>query len=217
MKPIYKNYSVKTSCPDCGGAITTYEPRDSGRELGTYVIDSRHEYEGKAYTRILYILMRCANCGRAGLAKIHDTGQVIDGKLEWFFPNALNHVSLPKGIPEGVIEEFKEAELCASVGAWRAASALFRSCLEKLLKVNGYNKGNLADKINMATGDGIITAARRQKAHDDIRVLGNDVMHDEWREITEEEVELSHHYIHRILEDFYDDRETVESILKLKK
>jgi hypothetical protein len=123
---------------------------------------------------------------------------------------------LPDTVPEGIVKEFHEAELCASVEAWRGASALYRSVLEKTLKDNGYKKGSLADKIDEAAADGVITAARSRRAHEDVRVLGNDVLHDEWREVTEEEVDLAHHYAQRILEDLYDDRPSVEAILTKK-
>jgi hypothetical protein len=46
--------------------------------------------------------------------------------------------------------------------------------------------------------------------------LGNDVPHDDWREITKDEFDDAHHYSQRILEDLYDDRVTVEKILKAK-
>jgi hypothetical protein len=42
------------------------------------------------------------------------------------------------------------------------------------------------------------------------------VLHDDWREISEEEVEDSHRYTQRIIEDLYDDRPTVEAILVSK-
>lgn len=71
-------------------------------------------------------------------------------------------------------------------------------------------------RIDAAATDGIITGPRQKKAHADIRVLGNDVLHDEWRKVGPEEVELTHHYAQRVLEDFYDDRPTVEAILKQK-
>ena len=93
------------------------------------------------------------------------------------------------------------------------SSALLRSTLEKALKANGYTKSSLEQKIDDAASDGVITAARKQKAHEDIRVLGNEVVHDEWRAVDEEEVEAALHYAQRILEDLYDDRDAVEGIL----
>jgi uncharacterized membrane protein YebE (DUF533 family) len=121
---------------------------------------------------------------------------------------------MPNGTPAGISAEYREAELCASTGAWRGASALLRSALEKTLSENGYVGGPLAARIDAAAADGVITAARKQRAHDDVRVLGNDVLHDAWRVVTEEEYSAAHHYVQRIVEDFYDHRAEVEAALK---
>jgi len=86
--------------------------------------------------------------------------------------------------------------------------------LEKTLIENGYPKGSLKDRIDEAAKDGVITAARQKRAHDDVRVLGNDVLHDEWRELTEDEYDAAHYYAQRIIEDFYDSRAEVEALLK---
>jgi hypothetical protein len=75
---------------------------------------------------------------------------------------------------------------------------------------------NLKKRIDAAAADGVITAARQKKAHDDVRSLGNDVLHEDWREVTDDEVENAHRYAQRILEDLYDDRTTVEKILTQK-
>jgi hypothetical protein len=126
-------------------------------------------------------------------------------------------------VPPDIQGEFREAERCTAFKANRAASALFRSVLEKTLKANGYTKGNdpslrdLQKRIDAAAADGVITDARRKRAHDNIRSLGNDVLHDDWREVTADEVEDSHRYTQRILEDLYDDRPTVEALLTAKK
>lgn len=94
-----------------------------------------------------------------------------------------------------------------------AAIALLRSALEKTLQTNGYARGTLPAKIDEAAADGVITAARSQKAHEDIRVLGNEVVHDEWRAVTEDEGQSALHYTQRVLEDLCDDRDPVERIL----
>ena len=98
----------------------------------------------------------------------------------------------------------------------------FRSALEKTLKINGYVKSNdpglrdLQKRIDAAAADGVITQARQKRAHDDVRALGNDVLHDDWREVSPEEVAAAHHYTQRTIEDFYDDRATVEAVLIAK-
>jgi Domain of unknown function (DUF4145) len=133
---------------------------------------------------------------------------------EAFYPACTELAALPTDVPPDIVAEYREAELCASVGAYRAGSALLRSVLEKTLQANGYKTGSLASRINDAAKDGVITAARRQRAHDDIRVLGNDVLHDPWREVKEPEYSDAHHYSQRILEDFYDHRAEVLVTLK---
>jgi hypothetical protein len=218
MPAIFKDLNVRSPCPDCDGAVTTFELKDATRgEHETIIVDGQHTYKGQSFNRVLYMLLRCAGCHRAGLAKVHDNGHVTDGVMEWFFPAPMDRAQLPSAVPAGIQAEYREAELCASVGAWRAASGLLRSTLEKTLKDNGYTKGTLEAKIDQAAGDGIITESRRKRAHEDIRVLGNDVLHDEWREVTEEEYSLAHHYLQRVLEDFYDDRPAVLAILAAKK
>ncbi len=216
MRTKYINGNIRSRCPDCGGAVTTFEYKDAQHEFGTVIVNKQHVFKGQNFSRILYKMLRCAGCGRGGVAMIHDSGRVIDGVLETFYPVSVENVEIPDNVPAKITAEFREAELCASFGAWRAASAMLRSALEKTLNENGYKKGVLRDKVDKAADDGIITEARRKRAHGDIRVLGNDVLHDEWREVKEEEANAAHHYTQRILEDFYDERDSVEEILKEK-
>lgn len=210
------NYGVSAHCPVCL-AVTSFD------QMGTCNVDGPHPYKGKTYGRVLYVFSHCARCGRGGLATIHDNGSPPSAVLESFFPFSIDAAPLPKAVPPDIQAEFREAERCASLGANRAGSALFRSVLEKTLKANGYIKSNdpslrdLQKRIDAAAADGVITDARRKRAHDDVRSLGNDVLHDDWREITNEEVEDSHRYTQRILEDLYDDRATVEAVLVAKK
>ena len=214
MRAEYVRGNVRAPCPGCNGSVSTFEFREAAREFGYAIRDGVHGFRGNQYIRIIYRLLRCAGCGRGGLATIHDKGQEAEGVLEDFYPFSLELAPLPGGIPEGVVSEYREAELCASFGAWRAASALLRSALEKTLRANGYVKGSLESRIEEAASHGVITAARQRRAHENVRVLGNDILHDEWREVTEEEYEAGHRYVQRILEDFYDQRVEVEAILK---
>lgn len=66
---------------------------------------------------------------------------------------------------------------------------------------------------DVAAKDRIITETRQKRAHENIRVLGNDILHDDWREVLQEEFAEAHKYAQRIREDFYDDRPTVETRL----
>jgi len=97
--------------------------------------------------------------------------------------------------------------------AFRAATTLLRSALENTFKVGGYRERDLRASIDAAARDGLITAARRQHIHTDVRRLGNDIVHDEWRPVDQEEFELARTYVVWILEDLYADRLTVEAQL----
>ena len=164
----------------------------------------------------VYVLLRCASCGRGALATLLMEMGAAGVILEAFSPLTVQPATLPKDTPKDIVAEVREAERCAAVGGWRAASAMLRSALEKTLKTNGYTKGDLKNKINEAAADGVITASRQQRAHDEVRDLGNDVLHDEWRPVDEGEYDSSHLYTQRVIEDFYDSRAQVEAVLKAK-
>ena len=199
--------------PDCGG-LSTFESRTEGRYYGR--IERQGEFFGPAGPGQLkvYQFVRCAGCARGGLST------VLVGRggsvLEAFSPRCVESAPLPSGAPEDIVAEVREAESCAAVGAWRAASAMLRSALEKTLKSNGYTKGDLKNKIDEAAADGVITASRQQRAHDEVRDLGNDVLHDKWRVVDEPEYDSSHLYTQRVIEDFYDSRPQVEEVLRKK-
>ncbi len=101
--------------------------------------------------------------------------------------------------------------------AWAPSHGVGQSSREGPRAHSALGSSNLETRINAAAEDDILHETRRKRAHEDIRALGNDVLHDEWREVTAEEVEVAHHYAQRILEDFYDDRSVVEATLKTKK
>jgi len=210
--------NVAAKCPDCGDT-TTFEPRYNGSNLGVLSYQTKLKKPGSLTNfagHISYQLLRCARCGRGAMSKV--TGfDGEQGELEEFWPIAVDNVSIPAGVPKDIESEYREAEKCIAFGAYRAASALLRSTLEKALKANGYtSQKNLQQKIDEAAADGILTATLQKRSHDEIRDLGNDVLHDEYRQIEKDEVTASHHYVHRILEAFYDHRPTVEATLKAK-
>jgi hypothetical protein len=221
VPPELRDRIVVAMCPNCA-TQTSFERGFGGGEFGVISLPTDLERDGMSNATLHYRLHRCAGCGRGALAKIYDTTR-NDGThaltLAEFFPQAVNPAAIPLSTPSDIQSELREAELCASVSAWRGASALLRSCLEKTLKVNGYTKAsdpkfrNLNSLIDAAAADGILTETRRKRAHEEVRSLGNDILHEEWRVVTPEEFEIAHHYVQRILEDFYDDRPLVEATL----
>lgn len=203
-------------CPTCRSP-SSFTPKL------TLNVDRPHHVDRTVYPRLLYVFGSCIRCGRGGLATVADAGGVNAARaLVSFFPISVEHAPLPAGAPEDVVAEFREAEQCLAFGAPRAASALFRSALEKVLKANGYRRENdrtlrnLQLVIDAAAADGVITNARSKKAHEEVRCLGNDVLHDDWKAVSEDDVKAARHYTQRVIEDLYDDRATVEGILRAK-
>jgi hypothetical protein len=216
MPAAYVNGNVRAHCPNCE-AITTFEMGTSAGEFGSIINNDVHEFDGVEYTKTAYVLLRCAGCHRGGLAKIHCHGRLIDGDMEWFNPRAVGAATLPEDTPEGIVNEFREAERCAGAGAYRAASGMLRSTLEKVLDENGYVTGRLKARINRAALDGVITDAIKMRAREKPLALGNDVLHEPWREVGEKEYQEARHYVAKVIDAFYDDRKTVLEVLKKRK
>ena len=211
--------SVRARCPGCHGALSSFEWRTATGVHGALIASSfKHRYWSDA--KLDYRLFRCAGCGRGGLGVVAYGGGQFPGsyrELYDFYPEVRDRLQLPKEVPKGIAKEFREGEKCLEASAIRAAAGMFRSVLDKTLRANGYKLKNgttLEQQIDMAADDGVITAARKRRAHEEIRVLGNDVLHDEWHEIAVEDVEAARHYAQRVLEDFYDDRESVLKLLR---
>jgi len=169
----------------------------------------------------VYRLARCTGCGSGALITLLQSSQYDGGAPDLidFYPEAEGRLEIPDGVPEGIVREFREGEECGEAKCYRAAAAMFRSVLDKTLRANGYKEKrgtNLEQQIDAAARDGVITAARQKRAHEEIRVLGNDVLHEEWREVTAEDVRAARQYAQRVLEDFYDDRPSVVALLREK-
>jgi hypothetical protein len=106
-----------------------------------------------------------------------------------------------------------ESRVFKSGSGSRPAKSWCEEPLRETLIENGYPKGTLKNRIDEAAKDGVITAARQKRAHDDVGVWGNHVLHDEWQWVAEGEYAAAHLHAQKILEDFYDSSGEVEQIL----
>lgn len=211
--------TIVARCPNCAGALSSFTWYGEHGEFGSITKPFKDRYWSDC--QISYRLFQCGGCGMGALGVIKFGGDYkYPGKynrLLRFTPEGRKRLELPTSVPEGIQREFIEAERCMENDCFRAAAGLFRSVLDKTMRANGYKtkqESNLYKQIEAAADDGVITQARKRRAHDEIRVLGNDVLHDEWQEIPAEDVEAAQHYSQRILEDLYDDRESVLTLLR---
>jgi hypothetical protein len=214
-----KEGSIVSHCPGCRGGRSTFEWKVNGNEIGA--LERREKDHHWRDCIVSYRLFKCAGCGMGafGVIKMGGGGKYPGSynSLIRFFPETKQRLSIPPAVPQGIATEFREAETCLDNQCVRAAAGLIRSVLDKTLRANGYKtkkEDNLYKQIEAAGDDGVITQSRKRRAHDEIRVLGNDVLHDDWHEIPEEDVEAARHYCQRILEDFYDDRDSVLKLLR---
>lgn len=194
--------TIRSFCPKCK-CVTNFFNKDTQREFGSFSFQIKHPVDYVKDKQIVFRLYRCAACNIGGLAELCKTGRQ-QTELISFHPSGFEKQSLPDNVPPEIKKEFEEAEKCAEAKAWRAASAMCRSALEKLLVLNGYSEGNLFQKIDNAAADGVIIVARKKRAHD-IRSIGNDVLHDPWEEYSEEDFQSAYEYLTWITRDFYDD------------
>src|SRR6266566_5036924 len=100
MTAVYSLGNVRGPCPDCDGAITTFEIRTSASEHGAVARAGPFEHAGAQYPRAVYVLLRCAGCGRGALATVYDDGgNVAGGVLVDFYPLTRETAVLPEGVP----------------------------------------------------------------------------------------------------------------------
>lgn len=202
-------------CVVCDEALSSYEAQSSFSESFTSWFESRngHRCHGK---RLHFVFCKCTGCGMGAIAKYIED---VDGikHLRDFYPEAPIKLKLPSNTPKDILSEFRSAERCASIHEYRPAGAMLRSTLEKVLNDHGYDERYLTNNINNATKEGVLTIALQKRAFNIVKALGDEILHQSWRNITEEQYEDSHEYTQRIIENFYDDPETVREILIEKK
>ena len=69
MKAILENGTVRASCPDCG-VLTSFESVFRGAQHGFIFIPPKMRAHVAEVPGRMFQLLRCASCGRGGLAEI---------------------------------------------------------------------------------------------------------------------------------------------------
>nr|AQS33895.1 hypothetical protein [uncultured archaeon] len=119
----------------------------------------------------------CPSCNECVIIKI------IDEKIVHIFPNPLPSLT-DERIPLNIKNDIQEAKLCFSVGAFRACAAMCRRAIQQACIKEGAAKADLDKQIDDLKAKGIITEQISKWAHS-CRFLGNDAVHPEHPEVTE--------------------------------
>ena len=144
--PRLQGDAVIARCQRCAGTVTAFNPVATGTSSFTQT-----EEWTNGPVMVTYVFLKCSACGMAAVATlVTDYLERGPYRLDDFHPRSPNFEVLPEDVPRDLFAEVREAEWAASVGAFRAATALLRSALEKTLKSNGYVEGVLARKIDEA-------------------------------------------------------------------
>lgn len=88
---------------------------------------------------------------------------------------------LPKSIDERIVgsirKDFEEANVCFSVGAFRAAAVMARRALQNVCLDKGAQPNDRLEKqIDWMFSQGVITKDLKEWAHE-VRIVGNDAAH----------------------------------------
>lgn len=176
---------TKLICPLCGTKIPqNYEKLVSILCMGIARNDFRYDEK--------YVRLTCYHCEQDSIWDFINPEK--EPKVLW--PRGLYHVKPNEDMPEDIKVDFEEARQIANDSP-RAAAALLRLCLQKLLVHIG-GPGKTIDKdIATLVKDGVLPA-HLQRACDTLRVFGNNAVHPD-----------------KIGLDLNDNREIVKALFQL--
>lgn len=216
-------FSLKAfTCPHCGVCAQFNEqpiPKNchgSKRVLleelpmGTYDIKATPNDFFDFFNSSEYLVKICAHCGKVTLWENH----------KMVYPYSTS-IQPSEYLPEAIATIFKEAQSITNLSP-RAACALLRACLEKLVIKAGGTGDKLFEKI-----ESLGLSPRMRKLADACRLTGNEAVHGNYYdlEIPKEEAitdawALSR-FINRLSEEFFgldaDASEMIEKMNEAKK
>lgn len=151
-------------CPNCKQRTNLIHRAD-------YPININYQYE----------ICECNGCDFFFLVKRFRS----DDRILEIWPKTLPE-SVDEKIPENIRQDFTEAYLCFSVGAYRACAVMARRALQNLCIEKGAKKdAKLEQQIDFLQSKGIITVELQNWAHE-VRMVGNDGAHPNQHELVGE-------------------------------
>jgi hypothetical protein len=134
----------------------------------------RHEWSNSTsdhrfYGTPLFACFTCDNC------RFPIVGPLAGDNLLQYWPTNTGRKQFPD-VPKPIATAAGEAHLCLAAGSPLGAVALSRAVVESVAKAKGATTGNLQSKIDKLCGDGHISEAMKEAAHE-IRFVGNEAAH----------------------------------------
>lgn len=194
----------KLICPHCG-SFTAFSPAQIIGE-GILLDKSTEDYTHWGKVRISavtpyeyehgeesYAILVCRGCMNYFVANREKYASEDD----WLAVYPIQHKPVAEEIPEPIKSEFKEANLCFAIGAYKACLAICMVALESL-----WQKQN-ASGLNDLKAKGVISSRLFDQATE-IRLWAGLVKHELIHEtVTREETEELLSYLEEILHDVY--------------
>lgn len=149
-------------------------------------------------------LLQCQNCQGVIFAVASRNPQMAILDFKENYPVENPEESVDKNIPTGVRDDYVEALRCRSVTAHKACVVMCRRSLQSSCRNFKASGKQLIDQIDDLAGNGRITAALKDMAHD-IRKLGNagahpdeDGLGDVTKEDSDDIVEFTRQYFEHV-------------------
>lgn len=142
-------------------------------------------------------MLQCGHCKEFVIAKFIDNSSqscnVIEDHREVikYFPSCTPR-TVPDNTPHKIAKYFDQATSSLEHANYDAAGAMFRKVIDITSKELGEKNGHLVQRINNLASKGLITKDMKDWA-DEIRLSGNEAVHDE-EDYTKEECEEILHF-----------------------
>jgi hypothetical protein len=152
----------------------------------------------------------CENCRRPLFVVLDEQETEI---IRTFPPISLER---PPHVPIGVADDYVEATLCLSVGAYKAAAAMCRRALQAGALDKACKRAKLKTQLNELSQKGLLNPSLLKVAHQ-VRYFGNYGAHpdeDGLGDVTQEEAETIRDLTWQVLEDLYINPARVEAMEK---
>jgi hypothetical protein len=196
----------------------------------TMVVDERDDHGGLIMSTVM-LCYSCDGCQHYSVAYGYSYSRDPDDphdpnvgdiwfkrNLRWvrWWPPKKRHVDL-SDVPRDLADTAREAYLCLSVGALRAALPLARAVIEATAKTKGITDGLVYQKIDKMAQQDYIRPHIKEAAHE-VRHFGNVVAHGDLHDKpTEEDVALALELMFEVLEEVFQSPARVQRAVEARK